>query len=346
MTIPVTCLKILLLGIFVAEITSSAQTKPNGMGHNNSPILGETGVALTPPHFPHHSEDDVRQMFVMGKRVGTYGIFIYQWSQPDFKTVAKKVSDTSNSTGLVPVLALSPTQLTGGRGELDLPANLKQVRHPSFAEKAVYENFLRDAVDIAKSKPPFLCLGTEINMLAFRDIHEYIYFAHIYKTAYDLIKKESPKTKVFLSFQWDYFFEMHSKNPNKLDEQKKLIDIFRPALDIVAFTSYPADRFRKPADIPANYYSKISEFVKPNDPIMFMEIGWPSTGRGSLSTQQQFVARLPELLGPTHPMLVAWSLLYDVGSALPGQDLGTTGLLKSNGEAKPALAEFEKFKKY
>jgi hypothetical protein len=41
--------------------------------------------------------------------------------------------------------------------------------------------------------------------------------------------------------------------------------------------------------------------------VMFMEIGWPSAGKGSPASQQQFVARLPELLGPLHPLLVAWS---------------------------------------
>jgi hypothetical protein len=308
--------------------------------------IGATGVALTPPHFPHQTDADVRQMFATGKQVGNYAIFIYQWSQPDFKAVAQKVTEVSQATGLIPVLALSPTQLGGARGELDLPASLNAMRHRSFSEKPIYESFLRDAVDLAKTKPPYLCLGTEINMLAFKDIHEYIYFAKIYKTAYALVKKESPNTKVFVSFQWDFFYQMYRKDPNKVEEQKKLIDIFRPELDVLAFTSYPADRFATPSEIPVDYYSTLSRYSKPGDPVMFMEIGWPSSGKGSPASQQQFVARLPELLGPVHPLLVAWSLLYDVSSGLPGGDLGSTGLLTTDGTAKPALAEFEKLNKF
>jgi hypothetical protein len=335
--------------LVVAAITllPAAGEAPRDHGNpdpSGTAAIDATGVALTPPHFPHQTDADIQQMFAMGKQVGTYAIFIYQWSQPDFKAVAEKVTEASHATGLIPVLALSPTQLGGARGELDLPANLNSVRHRSFSEKPIYESFLRDAVDLAKNKPPYLCLGTEINMLAFKDIHEYIYFAHIYKNAYTLVKKESPNTKVFVSFQWDFFYQMYKEDPKKVDEQKKLIDIFRPELDVLAFTSYPADRFGSPSEIPADYYSTLSRYSKPGDPVMFMEIGWPSSGKGSLTSQQQFVARLPELLGPVHPMLVAWSLLYDVGSGLPGGDLGSTGLLNSDGGVKPALAEFEKLK--
>jgi hypothetical protein len=301
-----------------------------------------TGVALTPAHFPNHKDADIRQMFEQGQQVGSYAVFIYQWSQPDFVDVAKKVTQVSRAMNLTPVVGLSPTKLSGLRGDYDLPRAISSIRNPSFADKPVHEMFLRDAVELAKLKPEYLCLGTEINLLAFKSIKEYLYFAHVYKVAYQMVKKESPNTKVFVSFQWDFLSDMYKKEPNKLQDQKKLIDVFRPELDVLAFTSYPADRFGSPAEIPADYYGNIEKFVKPGDPVMFMEIGWPSTGKGSPEEEAQFINRLPQLMKPVHPMLVAWSLLHDVGGGPLGGDLSSTGLLKSDGTEKPAFSAFRK----
>lgn len=319
--------------------------QPQAAPTSSAGDIQATGVALTPAHFPNHSDKDVRQMFDLGKQVGSDAVFIYQWGQPDFLDVAKKVINVSRAMGLTPVVGLSPTKLSGMRGEYDLPKYLQKIRNPSFSQKPVYEGFMHDAVELAKLKPPYLCLATEINLLAFKDIKEYIYFAHIYKNAYKLVKKESPNTKVFVSFQWDFLYEMYRKEPNKLNEQKKLIDIFRPELDLVAFTTYPGDRFDKPSEIPADYYTTISRFIDPNDPVMFMEIGWPSTGKGAADEQADFVQRLPQLVGPLHPVLVAWSLLHDVGGGPLGGDLSSTGLLKSDGTEKPAFTAFRKLKK-
>ena len=307
-----------------------------------SQAIQATGVALTPAHFPKHNDADIRKMFELGQQVGPYAIFIYQWSQPDFVDVAKKVTQVSRAMNLTPVVGLSPTKLSGMRGEYDLPRSIASIRNPSFSQKPVHESFLRDAVELAKLKPPYLCLATEINLLAFKDIKEYLYFAHVYKVAYDMVKKESPNTKVFVSFQWDFLSDMYKKEPNKLEDQKKLIDVFRPQLDVLAFTSYPGDRFSKPSDIPADYYENIEKFVKPSDPVMFMEIGWPSSGKGSAQEEADFIGRLPQLLGPVHPMLVAWSLLHDVGGGPLGGDLSSTGLLKSDGTEKPAFSAFRK----
>lgn len=313
---------------------------PVSASASSSSAIGATGVALTPAHFPRHNDKDVRDMFDLGKQLGSHAVFIYQWGQPDFVSVAGKVINVSNAMQLTPVVGLSPTKLSGMRGEYDLPKSIQSIRNPSFSQKPVYESFIRDALALAKLKPAYLCLATEINLLAFKDIKEYIYFAHVYKKTYELVKKESPNTKVFVSFQWDFLYDMYKKEPGKLAEQTKLIEIFRPELDVVAFTSYPGDRFSRPSEIPPDYYSMIGRYLKPGEPVMFMEIGWPSTGKGTPAEQAEFVQALPQLLGPLHPMLVAWSLLHDVGGSPLGGDLSSTGLLDSNGTQKPAFTAF------
>jgi hypothetical protein len=303
------------------------------------------GVALTPAHFPRHSGKDVDDMFRLGKQIGGAAVFIYQWSQPDFKEIASKMVDAAKAANLLPIVALSPTKLEGTRGEYDVPASVrsKAGRNVSFHDKNVYEPFMADAMELARMKIPYLCLATEINMLAFKDIKEYIYFAAVYKRVYAEVKKISPSTKVFVSFQWDFLYTMDTKESSaaKIKEHSKLIDIFRPELDLVAFTSYPFINFSSPTAIPANYYQRIYDHINGSDEVMFMEIGWPSAGKGSEASQTEFIQRLPSLMANVRPKVLAWSLLHDVsGEALPG-DLSSTGLSDNSGKPKRSFAAFE-----
>jgi hypothetical protein len=304
------------------------------------------GIALTPAHFPRHTGKDVEEMFRVGKQVGDVAVFIYQWSQPDFKDVAAKVIKLSADSNLTSVLAISPTRLAGMRGEYDLPEGVRKRvgRNPSFDDPKVFEPYIADALDLARLKPPYLCLATEINLLAFRDIKQYIAFAHIYKKTYAEVKKISPATKVFVSFQWDFLYSMDVKEPAKVKEHSKLIDIFRPELDVLAFTSYPAITYSSPTAIPRDYYQKIYDHISRTDPVMFMEIGWPSTGKGSESSQVEFIRALPGLMAQVKPSVLAWSLLHDVGGGALESDLGNTGIISSDGRPKSGFAAFKELR--
>lgn len=310
-------------------------------------VFSETGVALTPANFPHHSDKDVARMFELGKEVGSTAVFIYQWSQPGVEDVAKSMMRMSHEEGLVPIIALSPTSLQGLRGDVDAPEGVKRAagRNLSFSNKVVYQAYIDQAVKMARLKPPYLCLATEINLLAFKDIREYVVFAHIYKKLYPVIKKISPSTKVFVSFQWDYLRLLDVKEPNRIVEHSKLIDIFRPELDLVAFTSYPADQYPNPSDIPKDYYERIYDHIRRDDPVIFMEIGWPSKGKGNEAKQLVFIQRLPSLMGNVRPQILAWSLLHDVDSSSLGGDLSSTGLADNSGRAKPAFDAFRELQR-
>ncbi|HYP13790.1 MAG TPA: hypothetical protein VEQ63_07690 [Bryobacteraceae bacterium] len=313
------------------------------------PLLNsaEVAVALTPANFPSHSDKDVTAMFKLGKELGDYAMYIYQWGQPDFKEVAKNVVAASKASGLKPILSISPTRLEGRRDELDVPSDVRRKagRNLTFRDKNVHLPFIEDALELARLKPPYLCLATEINMLAFKDIKEYLAFAHVYKKVYAEIKKISPDTKVFVSFQWDFFHIMDEREPGKIEEHSKLIDVFRPELDVVAFTSYPAAHFKTPADVPADYYTNVTRHTKPSDEIAFTEIGWPSKGKGSDGSQEQFIKRLPQLLSKLKVSIVAWPLLHDVKTNSFGEDLSTTGLLTRSGEQKPGYRAFQQMRR-
>jgi hypothetical protein len=300
-----------------------------------------TGVALTPRNFPLHSPEDVRAMFDEAREFGDFAVFIYQWSQPDFLSVAKIMIDESRKRGYTPIVGLSPTVLRGARDEWDVPEAVRRAVKGklSMTNPALHLDFTLKAIELAKLTPDYLCLAPEINFMAFKDIEEYVAFAKVYKKLYPVIKKESPNTKVFVSWQWDFYRIMDDRDPTKIKENSKLIDIFRPELDLVAFTSYPADHFSSPDGIPSDYYARIYDHVQRGDEVMFMEIGWPTTGKGSESEQVEFIERLPGLMKNVQPRVLAWSLLHDVRGSGLDRDLATTGLRSSDGKPKPRASK-------
>jgi hypothetical protein len=333
-------------GAALAENAPRRPEKQKEQARRREPSILATGVALTPAHFPRHKPADVEDMFRQGKSLGGYAVFIYQWSQPGFEDVARSMLEASRKSGLVPILAISPTVLSDLRGGWDVPAAVRARAKGklSFKDPAVHKPFIEAAVELARLKPPYLCLATEINLLAFKSIEEYVTFAHVYKKLYPVIKQVSPDTKVFVSFQWDFVRILDEREPGKQKEHRKLIDIFQPELDIAAFTSYPSIKFATPGDVPADYYDKIFDYVPRSEEVMFMEIGWPSAGKGSPTQQREFVERLPALMQHVRPAVLAWSLLHDVPESILPSDLGSTGLMAADGEPKPAYAAFQQLR--
>ncbi len=300
-------------------------------------VLGQLAIAPTPRHFPNFDATDVARMFEQTSEVGQGAVFIYQWSDPEFAVAPARMTVEAKQRRLTVILGLSPTTLDQSRKELDVPADLRDERR-SFGNPKLRLSYLKAAETLAQLRPPYLCLATEINLLALQRLDEFLQFASLYKEAYRAVKKISPATKVFVSFQYEFIRIVDNKEPGKLGEHAKAIDIFRPELDLVAITSYPAGFYSSPAELPANYYAHLQHYLRRGDDVMVMEIGWPSGGKSTQETQRQFVERLPALLAPLAPRVTAWSLLHDVKLGAFGEDLATTGLYTANDEAKPALA--------
>lgn len=83
---------------------------------------------------------------------------------------------------------------------------------------------------------------------------EFLHFASLYKEAYDAIKQISPETRVFVSFQCEWMRIIDAKEPRKIPEHRKVIDVFRPQLDVVARTTYPSPFHDSPEELPHDYY--------------------------------------------------------------------------------------------
>jgi hypothetical protein len=299
------------------------------------------GVAVTPRNFPNPTAADVDDAFRLARDVGQHAVFIYQWGSLDVG-VAKAMLDKARQAGLTPVLGLSPTTLDQGRKELDVPPALRRQAGSalSFGNESVRAAYVKAAGELAQLEPPYLCLATEINLLALQRLPEYLQFAAAYKEAYREVKRVSPRTRVFVSFQWEWVRILDAKEPLRIAEHSKVIDIFRPELDLVGFTTYPAPFHDTPAQLPADYYAWMFRHIPRSEAVMLMEVGWPTSGPGSEAEQRDFVERLPELLGGINLVGIEWALLHDVQLGAFGADLNTVGLRYRDGREKPAHGTF------
>lgn len=304
-------------------------------------LQAERGIAITPRNFPNHAAADVEEAFRLAQELGRHAVFIYQWSALD-SAVAGAMVAKAREHGLVPVVGLSPTTLGQGRKELDLPPQLraKASAKLSFSNARIRRAFVQAAADLARLEPPYLCLATEINLLALQRLPEYLHFVTLYKDAYRAVKRVSPQTKVFVTFQWEWVRILDAREPARIAEHSKLINIFRPELDLVGFTSYPAPFHEDPARLPADYYSWMFRHIPQSDAVMLMEIGWPTAGSGSEAEQISFIERLPALLKGINLVGIEWALLHDVSLGAFDADLNTVGLRHRDGRPKPGYRVF------
>ena len=328
----------MLVGAAALVVTGTAAAHPQKPAYNRHRL----GIAVTPKHFPSSSPQDVEEALTLAKAVGEHAVLIVQWRDANVHDIAS-VMRTYQRAGLHTILGLSPTTLDQQRGAIDAPPAVRQTaRSPlSFGDPVVRGAFTETARKMAELKPPYLCLATEINLLAFANLQEYLLFASLYQETYREVKRISPKTKVFVSFQWDWFRVLDDREPeaNKLAEHTKLIDVFRP-LDVVAFTTYPSPLYQSPADLPPDYYTSMSRHLRPGDEILLMEVGWPTTGTGTEAEQAAYIQRLPDLLRGLDISIMAWALLHDVKVPAFDANLNTVGLLDYDGNRKPGYDTF------
>lgn len=307
----------------------------------NSMAKSPRGIAVTPRNFPDQTQADMDQAFASAKEVGQHAVFIVQWSDLN-PTVISDLVTAAKKSGLSPVLGLSPTTLDQGRKELDLPAELRKQAgaNLSFSNPAIRVAYISAATELARLKPPYLCLATEINFLALQRLPEYLQFATLYKEAYQAVKSVSPATKVFVTFQWEWVRILDARDPAHIADHSKVIDIFRPQLDLVGFTTYPSQYHATPAQLPGDYYTWMFHHIPTNEPVMLMEVGWPTSGSGNEAEQVSFIERLPGLLNGVNLVGVEWALLHDVQLGAFSAELNTVGLRYRDGRAKPGYETF------
>jgi len=293
-----------------------------------------TGTVVTPRNFPKHNADDLRDMFKRNAELGSFAVVRVNWNDPQHFEVAKVLVAMGDQQSLAAVVELSPFKADGLKGASLDPGTLVSgaSRSLSFTNPAVSEAFSKAVLELAEIKPEYLAVATDVNLYAMTDPAGFAAFANLYRAIYPQIKQISPNTKIFVTFQWD------AMQGQSAAANAALLDAWGSSLDLLALTSEPRKVFAKvgPAGIPADYYSRVSQYQSANRPV-FLEVNWPSDGGNGEADQAAFIRALPDLLGKVNPSMLAWTFLYDVRIMIVTV---RAGLIHTDGREKPAYAAF------
>ena len=257
------------------------------------------GVALSPAHFGDFSDRDFTVFFDEAAQIGSHVTWIFQWGSPPPSASFAVVQGWAKERGLKFQLWLSPTTLSNGRKDPDLP---KSLAGKGFADTTVRAAYVDEVISLAALRPDVLGLATEVNFLA-ANPREFAAFMTLAPEAYLAVKKKYPDQTVTISFQWEVM---------RAHQQFDMLKQFADSVDVYSLTSYP-DAFGDPskAKIPDDYYSSIRRYL-PTQRIGISEIGWSSAPPATEEIQAAFFARLPEFTRRAKFEFVTLALLHDV----------------------------------
>jgi Tol biopolymer transport system component len=298
------------------------------------PSNTKTGAVGTPRNFPKQNADDLRDMFQKSSELGSFAVVRVNWNDPNRVDAAKILASLAQQQSLAPVVELSPFKEDGLKASSLDPGNSVPGAKGrlSFADQGVSDAYSKTILDLAAMKPPYLGVATNVNLYAQSDPAGFSAFARMYSALYPQIKRISPNTKVFVTFQWDALQGQGAA-------ARSQVDAFGPNLDLLAFTSDPRKLFAKqgPSGVPADYYSRISQYQSGARPV-FLEVNWPSEGHTGEADQAAFIHSLPDLTSKVDPSMLAWTFLYDVRIAIFTVRAGLIGV---DGTQKSGFAAFK-----
>lgn len=228
----------------------------------------------------------------------------------------------------------------------NLPPNIDPAA--GFTDKRVRDAFIAYATYVARNyQPDYMALGVEVNMTFERAPEQFEAFLSLYVEAYDVVKGNSPKTKVFPTFQLEdlegAFGVVH---PPRWD----LFERFRGRMDVLAISTYPfLGEAKSAADVRPDYYSQLK--ARWDGEIIISETGYasaPVEGRVTVGTetdQQAYVERLLNEANQLGFSMVVWFAALDPAFASSGATsvFRDIGLRKSDGSNKLAWTTWEEW---
>ena len=278
------------------------------------PIAKDTifGVALTPANLGGGTSTDWAASLDKAAQVGGTVMLDYTWGSNQTMSDLQQQVNLARERGLKVSIQFSSATTavitpTGG-----LP--------PTFADPRTRISFHLTLRQLAAMKPDSLIIMPEVNVLQKYSPAQYDLFKSFYPQAYALVKSISPNTQTGVSYA-DRLWVANN--------QASMPDELGPR-DFVAFTSYLSDVFSTPSAIPQGWYSQFRT-AYPNESILMSEIGWGTSGNGSLAEQANFIAALPDLLRVADPDMVMWWMLKDPVLSLAGLTPDEIAYLESVG---------------
>jgi len=239
---------------------------------------------------------------------------------------------------------------TDGVVQRSRTANLPPSIDPAagFTDSRVRDAFIAYAAYVAKNyQPEYLALGVEVNMTFERAPEQFEAFVTLYAEAYEVVKGNSPKTKVFPTFQLE---DLEGAFGIVHPPRWEIFDRFRGRMDVLAISTYPfLGEARSAADVRGDYYSQLKTHW--DGEIIISETGYasaPVEGRVTVGTetdQQAYVERLLREANELGFAMVVWFAALDPAFASSGATVvfKDIGLRKSDGSNKLAWATWEEW---
>jgi hypothetical protein len=267
--------------------------------------------------------------------------------------------DLAWRNGLEPIFIVDPLNGMDRTQFAGLPPDLAGA---DFGDPAVRSAITNYAVRIAHDyHPRYLGLASEINTYADAFPEDFPNFLSLYRETYRKIKKESPSTRVFVTFQWEDLNNLDIFGDGQGPYLKwDLIEAFEPELDIWAISSYPFVAFDTAADIPDDYYTPLLD--RTDKPLAVAEGGFGSVDLAPFhGTPQDQTGYLQAIHGQIGGRLAFWIYLLlddlnmesygkyfaDHGQAEMTETMrwfSVVGLRSSDGVPKEALAVWDGFR--
>lgn len=209
--------------------------------------------------------------------------------------------------------------------------------------------------------PRYLGLASEIN--TYFDAHpgDMPNFLSLYREIYGAVKRRSPETQVFVTFQWEELNNLapgvrEARRPFHIDWNE--VEAFEPELDVWAISTYPFVAFQSAADIPPNYYTPL--LTRTTKPLAVAEGGYTSRPLGPFhGSPGDQVTYLEKIHGQIGSRLAFWVYLllsdfdtqaatralradgHSSGDARTLSWFSSVGLQNLDGSPKPALKTWD-----
>lgn len=216
--------------------------------------------------------------------------------------------------GLQICLVLDPLNATD-HGSPNFPKKLEKKNFGSIEIKNIYEQL---AIRLAtENDPEYFALASEINTYNTLNKADFDNFEILYKGVYQEIKSVRPKTKVFVTWQYEdlqglwWWDELHDKVV-----QKMLVKRFEDFIDLFAITTFPGMVFESPLEMPADFYERSAKISRKK--LAIVESGWASTGTengffvGNQRDQALYVALMPGYIDKVKPAFWVYKYMYDL----------------------------------
>lgn len=204
---------------------------------------------------------------------------------------------------------------------------------PNFADAKVRAEYQRVAKEVVqKYEPAYLSFGSEMNTYLAKHPADLAAYQSLVKETAEAVKSLAPATKTTISFQYETLSGAYGA------AQWPTLAALEPLIDEVAFTTYPNIVYKRPSDIPANYYTALKDHTSKK--LIVAESGWPSNKKSD--DQSAFLARFSTLINALPVDLWVWWFPHDWGSSGYGSAFANMGLRTSSGDPKPAWRTWQK----